>query len=182
MPGKKINRPRPSDPRLKGQRVPGVPGGSGVASLGTLAGTPGIVVGVDLVEVDRIAQAIVRFGSRFFQRIFTPEELEQSHRRTAWLAGRFAAKEACAKALGTGVGAAAAWRDMQILRQPGGKPSLRLLGDAAERAAALSITQVDLSISHTHQYAVAIVVALIAPAGAGAEGHSPGAAAGHPCS
>jgi holo-[acyl-carrier protein] synthase len=129
------------------------------------AGLParaGVVVGIDLVEVERIAQTVARFGPRFLERVFTEEELQEGRRRITWLAGRFAAKEACAKALGTGVGAAVAWRDMQVLRQPSGKPSLRLLGDAAARAAALDIAQLDLSISHTHQYAVAVVVALTA--------------------
>ncbi len=135
---------------------------------------PGVMVGIDLVEVERIAQTVARFGPRFLERVFTPEELQEGRRRITWLAGRFAAKEACAKALGTGVGAAVAWRDMQILRQPGGKPSLRLLGDAAARAAALDIVQLDLSISHTHQYAIAVVVALTARAGAGPKDRSPG--------
>ncbi len=122
----------------------------------------GVVVGVDLVEIERIAQTVARFGPRFLKRVFTPEELQESRRRITWLAGRFAAKEACAKALGTGIGAVVAWQDMRILRQPGGKPSLRLFGDAAARAAALHIAQIDVSISHTHQYAVAVVVALTA--------------------
>ena len=125
-----------------------------------LPGAPGVMVGVDLVEVERIAQTVERFGQRFLERVFTQEELQEGRRRITWLAGRFAAKEACAKALGTGVGAAVAWRDMQVLRQPSGKPTLRLTGDAATRAAVLGIAQVDLSISHTHQYAVAVVVAL----------------------
>src|SRR5579862_5621834 len=132
-----------------------------------LPGASGVMVGVDLVEVERIAQTVARFGPRFLERVFTPEELQEGRRRITWLAGRFAAKEACAKALGTGVGATVAWRDMQVLRQPSGKPTLRLLGDAATRAAALDITQLDLSISHTHQYAIAVVVALTASAEAG---------------
>jgi holo-[acyl-carrier protein] synthase len=120
------------------------------------------MVGVDLVEVERIARTVERFGARFLERVFTREELQEGRDRLTWLAGRFAAKEACAKALGTGVGAAAAWRDMQVLRHPSGKPTLRLSGDAAERAAALDIARIDLSISHTHHYAVAVVVALSA--------------------
>lgn len=123
--------------------------------------TPGVLVGIDLVEIDRIAETLARHGSRFLTRLLTPEELqEEAHRRITWLAGRFAAKEACAKALGTGVGEAVAWHDMQVLPRPGGKPSVRLLGNAAARAASLGIAHIDLSISHTHQYAVAVVVAL----------------------
>lgn len=140
----------------------------------------GVLVGIDLVEVERIAQTVARFGPRFLERVFTPEELQESRRRVTWLAGRFAAKEACAKALGTGIGAAVAWRDVQVLRQPSGKPSLRLLGDAAARAVALNIAQMDLSISHTHQYALAVVVALTDNVGAGSSAHLSGEAAGHP--
>ncbi len=134
------------------------------------SGASGVLVGVDLVEVERIAQTVARFGPRFLERVFTQEELQEGRRRVTWLAGRFAAKEACAKALGTGVGAAVAWRDMQVLRQPSGKPMLRLSGDAATRAAALDVAQIDLSISHTHQYAVAVVVALTARADEQARG------------
>ena len=86
-----------------------------------LTDAPGVMVGIDLVEVERIAQTVERFGQRFLERVFTQEELREGRRRITWLAGRFAAKEACAKALGTGVGAAVAWRDMQVLRQPSGK-------------------------------------------------------------
>jgi holo-[acyl-carrier protein] synthase len=141
--------------------------GLSAALAGALSGAAGVVVGIDLVEVERIAQTVERFGPRFLERVFTPEELLEGRRRITWLAGRFAAKEACAKALGTGIGAAVAWRDMQVLRQPSGKPSLRLLGDAATRAAALGLGPMDLSISHTHQYAIAVVVALTARAAAG---------------
>jgi holo-[acyl-carrier protein] synthase len=123
-------------------------------------GVGGVLVGTDLVEVERVAQTVARFGPRFLARVFTQEELQESRRRITWLAGRFAAKEACAKALGTGIGASVAWRDMQVLRQASGKPSLRLLGDAAALAASLRIVQMDVSISHTHQYALAVVVAL----------------------
>ena len=138
----------------------------------TQPGAAGVLVGTDLVEVERVAQTVARFGPRFLERVFTQEELRESRRRITWLAGRFAAKEACAKALGTGIGAAVAWRDMQVLRQPGGKPSLRLLGDAAARAASLHIVQMDVSISHTHQYALAVVVALTARAEADASNNS----------
>jgi holo-[acyl-carrier protein] synthase len=125
---------------------------------------PGVVVGVDLVEIARISQTVARFGQRFLQRVFTPEELQESQLRILWLAGRFAAKEACAKALGTGIGAGAAWREIQVLRQPTGKPALRLQGAAAARAASLGLYAFDLSISHTHEHALAVVVALVARA------------------
>ena len=151
-----------------------------LAGSGVPPGASGVTVGIDLVEVDRIAQTVARFGQRFLERVFTQDELEEGRRRITWFAGRFAAKEACAKALGTGIGAAVAWRDMQVLRQASGKPSLRLSGDAAVRAAALDIAHMDVSISHTHQYALAVVVALTARSGtssaeylAGVAGHAP---------
>ena len=138
---------------------------------GALAGLAGVAVGADLVEVERITQTVQRFGLRFLQRIFTFEELQESRSRMTWLAGRFAAKEACAKALGTGVGAQAAWRDMRIVRLPNGKPELRLSGDAAARAVALGLASFDLSIAHTHHYAMAVVVGLaVAPGTGAAEG------------
>lgn len=156
------NQPQPGAPART--PIPAVtPGSSAAAFADAPAGGPGVLVGVDLVEIDRIAQTLERHGPRFLKRLLRPEELQEAeHRRIAWLAGRFAAKEACAKALGAGIGAAVAWHDMQILPQPSGKPSLRLLDGAATRAASLGIAQLDLSISHTHQYAVAVVVALIA--------------------
>ncbi len=135
----------------------------------SLVGMPGVVVGVDLIEVDRISQTVARFGQRFLQRVFTPEELQESQLRMLWLAGRFAAKEACAKALGTGIGAGAAWREIQVLRQPTGKPALHLQGAAASSAASLGLYAFDLSISHTHDHALAVVVALTTHAQARSE-------------
>src|SRR5262249_11752669 len=127
MSGTRTDMPQPNlHPEEPG--VPARAGASAAAFSGTLPGASGVMVGIDLVEVERIAQTVARFGPRFLERVFTLEELQEGRRRITWLAGRFAAKEACAKALGTGVGAAVAWRDMQVLRQPSGKPSLRLLG------------------------------------------------------
>lgn len=122
--------------------------------------TPGtIALGVDLVERARVLRTFARFGERFLQRVFTPTEREQAGGRIERLVGRFAAKEACSKALGTGIGALA-WQEIETIRQPGGKPELRLHGRAAERAAALGIIALDVSISDTHDYAIAVVVAL----------------------
>ncbi|HEY7348730.1 MAG TPA: holo-ACP synthase [Ktedonobacterales bacterium] len=179
MAGTRTDKPQP----IRHTEEPGAPataGASAAAFAGALAGAPGVLVGIDLVEVERIAQTVARFDARFLKRVFTPEELQEGRRRMTWLAGRFAAKEACAKALGTGVGGAVAWRDMEILRQPGGKPSLRLLGDAAARAAALDIAQIDLSISHTHRYAIAVVVALTISGEVSASDYFSDAGAGRP--
>ncbi len=118
-----------------------------------------VAVGVDLIERERIVATHARFGERFLQRVFTDLELTQAGGNVARLAGRFAAKEACAKALGTGIGQVA-WREIEIVRQDGGKPIVRLSGAAAKRAAALHLVAFDVSISDTHTHALAVVVAL----------------------
>ena len=165
MADSQAGEPQQSAPLSKEDRFQGQRHVQATMPSGLLSGLAGVAVGADLVEVERIAQTVQRFGLRFLQRIFTPEELQESRSRMTWLAGRFAAKEACAKALGTGVGAQAAWRDMSILRQPNGKPELRLSGDAAARALELGLASFDLSIAHTHQFAMAVVVGLSAVPG-----------------
>lgn len=118
-----------------------------------------VVIGVDLVERARVLQTFERFGERFLMRVFTDIEREQAGGRVERLIGRFAAKEACAKALGTGM-VTVAWREIEIVRLPGGKPELRLHGHAADRAAALGLTAFDVSISDTQHHAMAVVVGL----------------------
>jgi holo-[acyl-carrier protein] synthase len=117
-----------------------------------------IAVGVDLLERRRLLRSYERFGQRFLRRVFTDLELEQASGRIERLTGRFAAKEACAKALGTGM-VTVAWREIEIVRLPGGKPAIRLSGRAAARAAALGLTAFDVSISDTPEHAMAVVVA-----------------------
>ncbi|MDQ5853117.1 MAG: holo-ACP synthase [Chloroflexota bacterium] len=129
--------------------------------------------GIDIVDIERIAQAVSRWGDRFLRRVFTDGEMSDSNGRASSLAARFAAKEAAAKALGVGLrglGAPSsmsttgvAWRDIEVVRAPSGQPILRLSGRAAERAAELGWEAVSLSLSHTHHVAVASVVALAAP-------------------
>jgi holo-[acyl-carrier protein] synthase len=114
--------------------------------------------GVDFIEVARIDEAILRHGDRFFDRFYTPQELIDAGGRTPALAGRFAAKEAVAKALGSGIGEVG-WKDIEILKRPGGEPALRLHGAARLRAEALGLGEWSVTISHTHQHAVAFVVA-----------------------
>jgi holo-[acyl-carrier protein] synthase len=116
-----------------------------------------VVVGVDLIERARLLRTYERFGERFLRRVFTSFELEQGGWKVERLVGRFAAKEACAKALGTGM-VSVAWREIEVLRLPGGKPSLRLHGRAAARALRLGLTDFDVSISDTTTHAVAVVV------------------------
>jgi holo-[acyl-carrier protein] synthase len=93
-------------------------------------------IGSDLIDIRRIERSLERFGERFTERIFTPGERARSERkamRAASYAKRFAAKEACAKALGTGMSRGVFWRDMEVVNLPSGKPTMRLTGGAAER-------------------------------------------------
>src|ERR1051326_1716018 len=103
--------------------------------------TPMILgLGSDLIDIRRIERTIGRHGDRFLDRIFTPVERAKSDRRAqraASYAKRFAAKEACAKALGTGLNQGVYWRDMGVVNLPGGKPTIALTGGAARRFAAI---------------------------------------------
>ncbi|WP_136658644.1 holo-ACP synthase [Nitratireductor sp. XY-223] len=95
-----------------------------------------IGIGSDLIDITRIERSIARFGDRFTHRIFTAVEREKSDGRTARAASyakRFAAKEACAKALGTGLAQGVFWRDMGVVNEPGGQPTMRLTGGAGAR-------------------------------------------------
>ena len=99
-----------------------------------------IGIGSDLCDIRRIERSLERFGERFTHRIFTEGERAKCDRRAARApsyARRFAAKEACAKALGTGLSAGVFWRDMEVVNLPSGQPTLRLAGGAAERLAEL---------------------------------------------
>lgn len=118
-----------------------------------------VSAGVDIVEVERIDRAIIRHGQRFFQRLFTPNELVDSGGRTPALAARFAAKEAVAKALGTGIGEVG-WKEIEIIKGPHKEPLLHLSGRAEETARELGITAWSISLSHTHEHAVAVAIAL----------------------
>ncbi len=115
--------------------------------------------GVDLVSIPRFGQALERHGERLLARLFTPGELACCGGQVASLAARFAAKEAVAKALGTGIGAIR-WRDIEVLHEENGAPALHLHGQAAAQADALGLRLWSISLSHTRDYAVALVVAL----------------------
>ncbi len=119
--------------------------------------------GVDLIEVARIEAALARFGERFLQRVYTPQELGDSGGRAASLAARFAAKEAAAKALGCGIGAVR-WTEIEVVSGPDRQPALRLHGAADRLSRQLGVQTWALSLSHTHAHALAFVAAL-APAG-----------------
>jgi holo-[acyl-carrier protein] synthase len=117
-----------------------------------------IAIGVDLFERKRILATHARFGDRFLRRVFTDRELEQAGGRIERLAGRFAAKEAAAKMLGTGIGATIAWREIEIVRLDGGKPQLVLHGGALAHAATLGLAAFDVSISDTGDHVLAVAV------------------------
>jgi holo-[acyl-carrier protein] synthase len=100
-----------------------------------------IGMGADMTDIRRVEETLERFGDRYIQRCFTPIEQQKSEgraQRAASYAKRFAAKEACAKALGTGLNKGVYWRDMGVVNLPGGKPSMVLTGGAAERLKALT--------------------------------------------
>ena len=117
--------------------------------------------GIDIAEVPRIAASIERFGNRFLQRIFTEGEIrycESKANRVERYAARFAAKEAAMKAIGTGWSHGVAWRDIEVCREPGGRPTLTFHGKAAEFAAKLGVSHVALSLTHTAEHAIAQVI------------------------
>lgn len=122
-------------------------------------------VGADLCDIRRIQRSINRFGDRFTRRCFTELERTRSERKAepAWsYAKRFAAKEACAKALGTGMRAGVYWRDMGVVNLPSGQPTLALTGHAADHLARLTPpgheARIHLTLSDEHPYALAFVV------------------------
>src|SRR5437764_2579316 len=117
--------------------------------------------GIDITEVDRIAEAIQRFGSRFLNRVFTENEIrycESKKNSVERYAARFAAKEAAMKAIGTGLRRGVTWKDVEIGHAPGGKPVLRFSGRAAQFAEALGTKHIALSLTHTSQTAMAMVI------------------------
>jgi holo-[acyl-carrier protein] synthase len=129
-----------------------------------------IGMGSDLCDVRRIEKSIARFGDRFLDRIFTPKERERSERRRRSVesyAKRFAAKEACAKALGTGFRAGVFFRDLGVVNLPSGKPSMQLTGGALKRLNALIPSgfepQIDLTITDEGPMAQAIVIISAVP-------------------
>lgn len=135
---------------------------TGVAVLG---------LGSDLCNIDRIASSIERFGDRFINRIFTEAEQAKANRRqltrVATYAKRFAAKEACSKALGTGFRNGVFWRDMGVVNLPSGQPTLILSGGAAARLAQITPAghkaAIHLSMTDDHPWAQAIVLITAVP-------------------
>jgi len=127
-------------------------------------------VGSDLVDVRRIERVIARHGDRFILRIFTPTERAKAERRATRIetyAKRFAAKEACAKALGTGFRRGVFWRDLGVINLPSGRPTMELTGGALERLKALTPPQhearIDLTITDEGPMAQALVIISAVP-------------------
>jgi holo-[acyl-carrier protein] synthase len=128
-----------------------------------------IGIGSDLIDITRVAKVIERHGDRFLDRVFTDAERAKAARRgnnekmvVATYAKRFAAKEACSKALGTGIRGGVFWRDMGVVNAPSGQPTMRLTGGAAERLKALipegMTAAIHLSLTDDHPYAQAFVI------------------------
>src|ERR1700688_1098065 len=117
--------------------------------------------GIDIEEVSRVRASIERFGDRFLHRIYTEGErryCDSKANRVERYAARFAAKEAAMKAIGTGWNRGVSFRDIEVCRQPGGRPTIAFHGKSAEFAAKLGTARISLSISHTAQYAIAQVI------------------------
>jgi holo-[acyl-carrier protein] synthase len=118
-----------------------------------------LATGVDLIEIARIEAVLSRQGKAWLERIFTPAEIEYCGKRAESLAGRWAAKEAVAKALGTGIGDVA-WKEIEILGDEQNAPTLTLHGAAQSKAQELGLTNWSVSISHSQSHSVAFVVAI----------------------
>lgn len=130
-----------------------------------------IGLGSDLIDIRRVEESIAKYGDRFLNRIFTELERTKSDRRAnraASYAKRFAAKEACSKALGTGLSRGVFWRDMGVENMPGGKPTMRLTNGALRRLEAITpkgmVAQIDLTITDDFPLAQAIVIISANPA------------------
>jgi holo-[acyl-carrier protein] synthase len=133
-----------------------------------------IGIGSDLVDIRRIEQTLARYGERFLNRVFTDVERAKSERRknrAASYAKRFAAKEACSKALGTGFRHGIFWRDMGVVNLSSGRPTLKLTGGAAKRLAELvppgMEARIDVTITDEPPIAEAVVIISAVPMGAG---------------
>lgn len=118
-----------------------------------------IAVGVDIIEVDRVRKVYEHHGERFLKRVFTEIEIRQCRGKVTRLAGRFAVKEAISKALGTGLHGVA-WREMEVVQLRSGRPSVRLHGNAKQRAELLGLTGFDVSIADLQTFSIAIAVAI----------------------
>ena len=127
-------------------------------------------VGSDIIDIRRIEQTVERYGERFLGRIFTPAERAKAERRATRIdtyAKRFAAKEACAKALGTGLRAGVFWRDMGVVNLPSGRPTMQLSGGALARLQEITppgyVAQIDVTLTDEYPTAQALVIISAVP-------------------
>ena len=116
-------------------------------------------IGVDIIEIERVESAIKQWGERFLSRIYTETELRTCQDRLPSLASRFTAKEAVMKVLGTG-GIDIAWHEIEILTGDDGRPSIKLYGQALNKAAELNLKEVSVSLSDSKQHAVAVAIGI----------------------
>jgi len=114
-------------------------------------------IGTDIIEIERIREAIKRYGDRFLNRVYTKDELKIYGRHAHSLAASFASKEAVMKVLGTG-NRGVAWREIETLNHPSGKPFIRLNGRAKEVAEKMDLKEIDVSLSHSKDYATAVAI------------------------
>ena len=122
-----------------------------------------IGLGTDITECLRIARMIERHGELFINRVYTPEEIKYCQSRkqaTQHFTGRWAAKEAILKALGTGWRRGISWRDIEVRNEPGGKPMVAVRGGAKDVVEQLEISEIQVSISHCRSHAIACAVAM----------------------
>jgi holo-[acyl-carrier protein] synthase len=135
-------------------------GPAGVAGLPAALHLPqgvNVAVGIDIIEVERVRKVYEKHGERFLARVFTQNEVQQCRGKITRLAGRFAAKEAISKALGTGM-RGVKWREMEIVQLHSGRPSVRLHGIANQRARQLGLSAFDISIADLAQLSIAIAI------------------------
>lgn len=117
--------------------------------------------GIDIVEVQRMAEIIARWGTRFVERVFSPREIDYCHKRALpamHYAARFAAKESLLKSLGRGLGMGIALKEIEVLNDQQGKPAIRLLGGAETMLRDLGVSAAHVSLSHTRHSATAVVI------------------------
>lgn len=137
-------------------------GSAGVAGLPAALHLPqgvNVAVGIDIIEIDRVRKVYEKHGERFLARVFTQNEVQQCRGKITRLAGRFAAKEAISKALGTGM-RGVKWREMEIVQLRSGRPSVRLHGTAKLRAEQLGLSAFDVSIADLAQLSIAIAIGI----------------------
>ena len=137
-------------------------GPKGVAGLPAPLHPPqgvNIAVGIDIIEVGRIRKVFEKHGERFLRRVYTEHEVRQCRGKATRLAGRFAAKEAISKALGTGLHGVA-WREMEIVQLRSGRPTVTLHGNAKQRAELLGLSAFDVSIADLAEFSIAVAVAV----------------------